>query len=87
MSLRVHHGHRGRGVGHALPAAAEDHLFAAGADRIFARAADEPGAAAFAERHGYRRTRPVTSVCRAGTRRSAHTVRRPPPCPTAPDRA
>ncbi|MER0478979.1 GNAT family N-acetyltransferase [Streptomyces sp. Edi2] len=59
VSLQVHPGHRGRGTGHALLTAAEDHLFAAGADRIFVRAADEPGTPAFAQRHGYRRARPA----------------------------
>ncbi|MGW9429697.1 GNAT family N-acetyltransferase [Streptomyces decoyicus] len=53
----VHPGHRGRGVGHALLMAAEEHLVAAGAERLFAWAVDEPGVPAFAERHGYRRTR------------------------------
>ncbi|PBC81569.1 N-acetylglutamate synthase, GNAT family [Streptomyces sp. 2224.1] len=59
VSLQVHPGHRGRGVGHALLTSAEDHLFAAGADRIFVWATDEPGTAAFAQRHGYRRARPA----------------------------
>ncbi|UZJ32065.1 GNAT family N-acetyltransferase [Streptomyces endophytica] len=53
----VHPDHRGRGVGHALLTSAENHLAAAGATRLLAWAVDEPGAVAFAERHGYRRTR------------------------------
>ncbi|MFF8790211.1 GNAT family N-acetyltransferase [Streptomyces sp. NPDC015125] len=59
VTLQVHPGHRGRGIGHALLTSAEEHLFAAGADRLFVWAADEPGTAAFAQRHGYRRTRPA----------------------------
>ncbi|REK87922.1 GNAT family N-acetyltransferase [Streptomyces inhibens] len=56
-SPQVHPDHRGRGVGHALLTSAEEHLSAAGATHLFAWAADEPGALAFAQRHGYRRTR------------------------------
>ncbi|WP_129297126.1 GNAT family N-acetyltransferase [Streptomyces lydicus] len=76
VSLQVHPGHRGRGIGHALLTAAEDHLFAAGADRIFSWAADEPGTAAFAERHGYRRARPAHYL------RLDLTAGGPPPLPS-----
>ncbi|MEU9115583.1 GNAT family N-acetyltransferase [Streptomyces sp. NPDC048483] len=55
---QVHPEHRRRGVGGALLIAAEEHLTAAGAGRLFAWALDEPGPSAFAERRGYRRTRP-----------------------------
>ncbi|KPC61965.1 GNAT family N-acetyltransferase [Streptomyces chattanoogensis] len=55
---QVHPDRRGRGVGGALLTAAEEHLTAAGATRLFAWAVDEPGPLAFAERRGYRRTRP-----------------------------
>ncbi|MFB6440305.1 GNAT family N-acetyltransferase [Streptomyces sp. NPDC056411] len=54
----VHPEWRGRGIGRALLSSAEEHLSAAGATHVFAWAADEPTAHAFAERRGYRRTRP-----------------------------
>ncbi|MEV6567309.1 GNAT family N-acetyltransferase [Streptomyces kronopolitis] len=54
---QVHPDHRGRGVGRALLTAAEEYLAAAGATRLHAWAVDGTGAPAFAERHGYRRTR------------------------------
>ncbi|MCB5912282.1 GNAT family N-acetyltransferase [Streptomyces pinistramenti] len=55
----VHPGHRRAGIGGALLSAAEEHLAAAGAERVFAWASDTAGARAFAERRGYRRTRPA----------------------------
>ncbi|NGN68406.1 GNAT family N-acetyltransferase [Streptomyces sp. A7024] len=53
----VHPDFRRRGAGSALLAEAEKHLAAVGATTVFAYTDDEPGALAFAERHGYRRTR------------------------------
>ncbi|MGW1375846.1 GNAT family N-acetyltransferase [Streptomyces sp. NPDC002446] len=76
-TVYVHPDHRGRGVGHALLASAEEHLSAAGATRLFARVADEPGAHSFARRHGYRRTRPVRFL------RLALTTAGLPPLPAA----
>ncbi|MFG2289132.1 GNAT family N-acetyltransferase [Streptomyces sp. NPDC048595] len=73
----VHPGHRGRGAGRALLAAAEEHLAAAGADRLFARAVDEPGAHSFARRHGYRRARPARHL------RLDLATAGPPPLPSA----
>ncbi|MFE0190421.1 GNAT family N-acetyltransferase [Streptomyces sp. NPDC058989] len=77
-ALHVHPGHRGRGAGRALLAAAEEHLAAAGADRVFVRAVDEPGAHAFARRHGYRHTR--TSATSASIWRRPGRRRCRPPC-------
>lgn len=54
---QVHPDHRGRGVGRALLTAAEEHLAAVGATRLHGWAVDGTGGSAFAERHGYRRTR------------------------------
>lgn len=55
----THPDFRGRGIGHALLTSAEEHLSAVGATHLFAWAVDEPDSLAFAERHGYRRTRPA----------------------------
>ncbi|MFE1774657.1 GNAT family N-acetyltransferase [Streptomyces sp. NPDC059008] len=76
-ALHVHPGHRGRGAGRALLAAAEEHLAAAGADRVFVRAVDEPGAHAFARRHGYRHTRTARHL------RLDLATAGPPPLPSA----
>ncbi|MEU9510643.1 GNAT family N-acetyltransferase [Micromonospora sp. NPDC048170] len=45
---------RGRGVGSALLAAAEERLAGLGVRRAYARVVDEPASLAFAERRGYR---------------------------------
>ncbi|MEU3712229.1 GNAT family N-acetyltransferase [Streptomyces catenulae] len=55
----VHPDHRWYGAGGALLTAAEEHLAAVGAERIFAWVDDAPGPLAFAERRGYRPTRPA----------------------------
>ncbi|MFD9815041.1 GNAT family N-acetyltransferase [Streptomyces sp. NPDC059080] len=55
----VHPGHRWYGAGAALLGAAEEHLAAVGAERIFAWVENAPGPLAFADRRGYRRTRPA----------------------------
>jgi GNAT superfamily N-acetyltransferase len=55
-ALVVHDGYRGRGVGTALAAAAEDAARAAGCARVEATSAiDRHDAHAFYERRGYRR--------------------------------
>ncbi|MBQ1073420.1 GNAT family N-acetyltransferase [Micromonospora sp. C31] len=54
VNLAVRPAGRGRGVGSALLAAAEERLAGLGVRRSYARVDDEPAARAFAERHGYR---------------------------------
>ncbi|MFD7664600.1 GNAT family N-acetyltransferase [Streptomyces sp. NPDC059788] len=57
VSVLVDPGHRGRGAGSALLAAAEGHLTGLGVNRLHARPQDDPRSLAFAERRGYRRLR------------------------------
>ncbi|MFJ7999595.1 GNAT family N-acetyltransferase [Streptomyces sp. NPDC096310] len=52
-------GRRGRGAGSLILRTAEDHLAANGATSVYSWARDEPSSLAFAERHGYRPTRPA----------------------------
>ncbi|SCL69858.1 Acetyltransferase (GNAT) domain-containing protein [Micromonospora citrea] len=54
VNLVVRRERRGRGVGSALLAAAEERLAGLGVRRAYARVADEPAAVSFAERRGYR---------------------------------
>ncbi|BCL12766.1 GNAT family N-acetyltransferase [Micromonospora sagamiensis] len=53
---------RGRGVGSALLAAAEERLRAIGVRVAYAKVTDDPAAVGFAERHGYRRGRATTHL-------------------------
>ncbi|HET6857571.1 MAG TPA: GNAT family N-acetyltransferase [Streptomyces sp.] len=59
VTPHAHPGHRGRGVGSLLLRTAEEHLAAEGARNIYAWAMDTPESRAFAERRGYRPTRPA----------------------------
>ncbi|MCX4746285.1 GNAT family N-acetyltransferase [Kitasatospora sp. NBC_01287] len=59
LDLSVLPGHRGRGAGRALLAAAEDHLRELGATHAHGWADEERRSLAFAERHGYRPGRAV----------------------------
>ncbi|POX49132.1 GNAT family N-acetyltransferase [Streptomyces sp. Ru72] len=57
LNIYVHPKRTRRGAGTLLVRAAEEHLASVGATRIFAWVLDEPGNRAFAERHGYKRSR------------------------------
>ncbi|MYZ34263.1 MULTISPECIES: GNAT family N-acetyltransferase [unclassified Streptomyces] len=59
VTPQVHPERRGRGAGSLLLRTAEEHLAAEGATSVYAWALDEPSSRAFAERHGYRPTRPA----------------------------
>ncbi|MEU6075335.1 GNAT family N-acetyltransferase [Micromonospora sp. NPDC047074] len=54
VNLVVRPGERGRGIGSALLAAAEERLVGLGVRRAYARVDDEPATISFAERRGYR---------------------------------
>ncbi|MHC3389644.1 GNAT family N-acetyltransferase [Streptomyces lavendulocolor] len=56
---QVHPDHRGSGAGGLLLRTAEEHLAAEGAESVYAWVLDEPGFRAFAEKRGYRPTRPA----------------------------
>ncbi|GGU55770.1 GNAT family N-acetyltransferase [Streptomyces lavendofoliae] len=56
---QVHPDHRGLGAGGLLLRTAEEHLAAEGAESVYAWVLDEPGSRGFAEKRGYRPTRPV----------------------------
>ncbi|MFJ3902764.1 GNAT family N-acetyltransferase [Streptomyces sp. NPDC090025] len=53
VNIYVHPGHRRRGAGALLLAAAEEHLARVGATTLYSWVLDEPEGRAFAERHGY----------------------------------
>lgn len=55
----VHPDDRGRGAGSALLAAAEEYLAGLGARTVFVWADEDPYSLGFAERRGYRRSRPA----------------------------
>ncbi|MCN9243933.1 GNAT family N-acetyltransferase [Streptomyces sp. RY43-2] len=59
LNAYVHPGRTRRGAGDLLVRAAEEYLASLGATRLFAWVLDEPGNRAFAERHGYRGSRPA----------------------------
>ncbi|MFJ2216089.1 GNAT family N-acetyltransferase [Streptomyces sp. NPDC101062] len=59
VTPQVHPGRRGRGAGSLILRTAEEHLAAHGATSVYSWALDEPSSLAFAERHGYRPTRPA----------------------------
>ncbi|MEV6400882.1 GNAT family N-acetyltransferase [Streptomyces sp. NPDC051907] len=56
---QVHPEHRGKGAGALLLRAAEEHLAAEGAKSLYAWVMDEPASRSFAEKRGYRPTRPA----------------------------
>ncbi|MEU3298580.1 GNAT family N-acetyltransferase [Streptomyces sp. NPDC006678] len=55
----VHPEHRGRGAGSSIVRAAEEYLAAAGATSVYSWVLDEPAHRSFAERLGYRPSRPA----------------------------
>jgi GNAT superfamily N-acetyltransferase len=55
----IHPDHRGHGAGSLLLRAAEEHLSAEGATAVYAWVLDAPESRAFAEKRGYRPTRPM----------------------------
>ncbi|MFD9223191.1 GNAT family N-acetyltransferase [Streptomyces sp. NPDC060064] len=59
VTPHVHPEHRGQGAGALILRAAEEHLTAEGARTVYAWVMDEPESRAFAEKHGYRPTRPA----------------------------
>jgi len=59
VTPQIHPQHRGRGAGALLLRAAEEHLAAEGATSVYSWVLDEPASRSFAERHGYRPTRPA----------------------------
>ncbi|MDX3850580.1 GNAT family N-acetyltransferase [Streptomyces sp. AK02-01A] len=59
VTPQVHPERRGRGAGSLILRTAEAHLAAEGATSVYAWVMDEPPSRAFAERHGYRPTRPA----------------------------
>ncbi|MEU3919577.1 GNAT family N-acetyltransferase [Streptomyces sp. NPDC029004] len=59
VTPHVHPEHRGQGAGALILRTAEEHLAAEGARTVYAWVIDEPESRAFAERHGYRPTRPA----------------------------
>ncbi|MFF0064483.1 GNAT family N-acetyltransferase [Streptomyces sp. NPDC005279] len=59
VTPHVHPDHRGRGAGALILRTAEEHLTAEGARTVYAWAIDDPESRAFAEKHGYRPTRPA----------------------------
>ncbi|MCX4583203.1 GNAT family N-acetyltransferase [Streptomyces sp. NBC_01481] len=59
VTPHVHPEHRGRGAGALILRTAEEHLAAEGARTVYAWVIDEPESRAFAEKHGYRPTRPA----------------------------
>ncbi|WP_405596261.1 GNAT family N-acetyltransferase [Streptomyces sp. NBC_01410] len=59
VTPHVHPEHRGLGAGALILRTAEEHLAAEGARTVYAWVIDEPESRAFAEKHGYRPTRPA----------------------------
>ncbi|WP_406403652.1 GNAT family N-acetyltransferase [Streptomyces sp. NBC_00879] len=59
VTPHVHPEHRGQGAGALILRTAEEHLAAEGARTVYAWVIDEPESRAFAEKHGYRPTRPA----------------------------
>ncbi|WP_326648842.1 MULTISPECIES: GNAT family N-acetyltransferase [unclassified Streptomyces] len=59
VTPHVHPEHRGQGAGALILRTAEEHLTAEGARIVYAWAMDDPESRAFAEKRGYRPTRPA----------------------------
>lgn len=59
VNVYVHPERTRRGAGSLLVRAAEEHLAAVGATRLLCWVLDDPGNRVFAERHGYRASRPA----------------------------
>ncbi|MGW2644349.1 N-acetyltransferase family protein [Streptomyces sp. NPDC001393] len=59
VNIHVRPDRTGRGAGGLLLRAAEEHLAAQGATRLLSWVLDEPASHAFAQRHGYRGSRPA----------------------------
>ncbi|AVZ72178.1 GNAT family N-acetyltransferase [Streptomyces lunaelactis] len=59
VTPHVHPAHRGQGAGALILRTAEEHLTAEGARTVYAWVMDEPESRSFAEKRGYRPTRPA----------------------------
>ncbi|WP_330468448.1 GNAT family N-acetyltransferase [Streptomyces longwoodensis] len=59
VNVCVHPERRHRGAGTLLARAGEEHLAAHGVRKVYSWVLDEPGHRAFAQRHGYRASRPA----------------------------